>query len=235
MKNIRDSIIKEIKDVVDEKYRDFHSGLCPGTENILGVRVPKLREYGKQLAKQDNWEEIYYSLKNEYYEEIMIKGIMIGSVKTDFDTRLQLLTEFIPHIENWAECDCTCSGLKFIKKNKKEFWKFLQPYLKSKKEYEVRFAVVVLLNYYIDDEYIDKVIEELEKIDCTKYYYIKMAVAWAISFVYIKYPEKGLQLLKNISIDDDTINKSIQKILDSFRVSSKDKETAKKLRRQNKI
>lgn len=230
----RDEIIFEMKNMADEKYRVFHSGLCPGTFNILGVRIPKLREYAKKLSKE-NWRENYNLLTDEYYEEIMLQGMMIGLADIDIEERLEYLEKFIPKIDNWAVCDVTCVGLKFINKNKDIVWKFIQKYLKSTKEFELRFAIVVLLDYYIDDEYIDDVINILDKTNCTTYY-VKMAVAWTISVIYVKYPDKCLKYLKssNINLDDSTYNQSIQKIIESNRVSKKDKENLRKLKKKNK-
>lgn len=229
----REQILSELNKDCDEKYKIFNSGICPTSYNIIGVRTYILKQYAKRLAK-DHWKENYKILKYEYYEEIMIKGLMIGYAKDTINEKLEMLKEFIPHIENWAECDLTCSNLKFINKNKEIVWKFLQKYIKSKKEFEVRFAVVILLDYYIDDNYIDKVINILNNIECNTYY-VKMAVAWAISKAYIKYKGKTQELLKNNTIDDITYNMALQKIVDSYRVSDSDKKLIRSMRRKKKL
>lgn len=226
----REEIIKNIKDMSDEKYMNFHSGLCPGTNNIMGVRTPILRKYAKELS-DDDWEKNYNLLSNEFYEEVMLKGMMIGYAKFDIDKILNYLENFIPQIDNWAICDITSAGLKFTKNNKELMWNFIKKYLDSENEFECRFAIVILLSYYIDDEYVDKVIKILDS-EGEKTYYIKMAVAWAVSTVYIKYPQKGLEYMKNSKLDDSTYNISIQKIVDSYRVNDKEKDNLRKMRRK---
>lgn len=215
-------IRKELFKLKDNKYKEFHSSLCPGTDNIIGVRVPILRKYAKELAKE-NWEQNFKQIQNEYYEEIMLQGMIIGIAIKDMQELQKYLEEFIPKIDNWAICDTCCAGLKLTKKYQKEMWKFLQKYLKSNKEFEIRFGIVMLLDYYINEEYLEKVLQILDK---TKHegYYVKMAVAWAISICYIKFPERIEKYLKNNNLDEFTYKKSIQKIRDSYRVSKEQKE-----------
>lgn len=229
----REEIVKDLKELADEQYRLFHSGLCPETDNIMGVRVPKLRNYAKELAKE-SWEENYANIGNEYYEEIMLKGMILGLSNTEVEKTIKYLREFIPSINNWAVCDTTCAGLKFVKKNPDIVFEFLKEYLNSDKEFEIRFAIVMLLDYYITDKYIDEVIQILDNINHTEFYYVKMAVAWTISVIYIKYPEKGMEYLKNNNLDDDTYNKALQKIIESNRISKREKNKIRKMKRKNK-
>ena len=230
MERTRNEIIKELKNIADEEYKNFHSGLCPGTENILGVRVPILRKYAKTLVKEEGIG-ILNKLEDEYYEEIMLQGMLIGILKIDLDTRLDYLKKFIPKIDNWAICDITCAGLKFVNKNKEIVWDFLKEYLSSNKEFEIRFGVIMLLDYYLIDEYIDDVIKILNKTKCNSYY-VRMAVAWTISVIYVKYKEKALIFLKENNLDDETYNKSLQKIIESNRVTKKEKMAIRKLKRR---
>lgn len=229
----RKEIINELKNMSDNNYKEFHSGLCPGTNNILGIKVPLLRKYAKQLAKEEG-QDILNVLKDEYYEEIMLQGMLIGILKLDLETRLNYLERFIPKIDNWAVCDITCAGLKFTEKSKEKVWDFLQKYLNSSKEFEVRFGIVMLLDYYITDEYIDRVIKILNNTICNKYY-IRMAVAWTISVLYVNYPSTTLEFLKSKEnkLDNETYNKALQKIIESNRVSKKEKNTIRNLKRRN--
>lgn len=228
----RDEILNNIKSLADNKYKEFHSGLCPGTDKILGVRVPVLRKYAKELVDED-WEATYKNIGNEYYEEILLQGMILGIVKIDVELKLQYLEEFIPKIDNWAVCDVTCAGLKIVKKNEETVFKFLQKYLNSEKEFELRFAIVMLLDHYITDEYVDKVIQILDSTKHTEYYYVKMAVAWTLSIIYIKYPEKAMKYLtdEENQLDDDTYNKALQKIVESNRVGKRKKNKIRKMKR----
>ena len=232
MIKLRNEILEDIKDLADEKYRIFHSGLCPETNNIIGVRVPILRKYAKKLS-DFCWERNYRNIGNEYYEEILLKGMILGYAKTDIETRLKYIQDFVPLIDNWAVCDITCSGFKFVKKNQNTMLKFITPYLESNKEFEIRFAIVILLDYYINDMYLDQTIDILDNIKNRNYYYVKMAIAWAISIAYIKYPEKISIYLKegNNHLDDDTYNKALQKIIESTRIDKYEKNRIRQMKR----
>lgn len=223
------SVRKRIFELTDEKYRQFHSKLVPNVDNVLGVRLPNLRELAKELAKGD-WRSYLLTAQNDYYEEIMLQGLVIGYAKTTLEEVLHYVTVFVPKITNWGVCDSFCTNLKITKKYKPQIWNFLQPYLLSQKEFELRFGVVMLMSYYIEDKYIDAVLMRLDDIK-HEGYYVKMAVAWAISICFIKYPEKTMTYLKSNTLDPFTYNKALQKITESFRV---DKET-KTLIRSMKI
>ena len=228
MENIREQIFM----LADEKYKQFHSSLCPGVNNIIGVRVPVLRKYAKELARNYNLEDILHNLKGGYYEEIMLEGMLVGMAKIDTKQRIQYIKKFVPKIDNWAICDTTCAGLKFTHNNREVVWDLIKYYLKSDKEFELRFAIVMMLDFYIIDDYIDLVLKELEQVN-NEAYYVKMAVAWAISICFIKFPEKTQMLLEKNKLDNFTHNKSIQKIIESYRVDKKVKNELRELKRDS--
>lgn len=226
MENLR----KELYDLADEEYRKFQISLCPNVNDIIGVRLPQLRELAKKIAK-DNPIEFLDKYNPEYYEERMIYGLVIGYMKADFNTRLNYLDKFVPMIDNWAVCDCTCSTLKFTEKNLEDMWEYLKKYINSKNEFEVRFAVIMLMDYYIRDEYVDKVLDIYNNIRVDKYY-VKMGVAWAISVIFVKYEKKARNFLSNNKLDNFTFNKSLQKIIESNRVSKEVKDEMRALKRR---
>ena len=196
--------------------------MCPGTDNIIGVRIPILRNYAKKLSKQENIKEYIFFNKTKYYEEVMLQGMLIGLTKNcNIKEILTMIENFVPKIDNWAVCDICCAGLKIVNKNKEIVWNFIQKYLKSKKEFELRFATVMILDYFLDEKYIDKVLTILDNIKHNGYY-VKMAVAWTISVAFVKFQDKVMKYLKNNNLDDWIYNKSLQKICESLRV---DKET----------
>lgn len=122
---MEDEIRKKIFELADSKYKEFHSGLCPDTNNIVGVRVPILREYAKELAKGD-FRKYLANAKENYYEEVMLQGMVIGLAKMELDERLKYIESFVPKIDNWAVCDTFCAGLKFVNKDKEAMWEFLR-------------------------------------------------------------------------------------------------------------
>lgn len=223
-------IREKIFELSDVKYKEFHSKLCPNTNNIVGVRVPILRNLAKEIAK-GNWREYLDQAENKYNEETMLQGMVIGLVKVDIDERIKYIKEFVPKIYNWGICDTFCAGLKCFKLNKEKGFNLLNTYLDSKKEFELRFVIVLLLDFYIVDEYIDKVIEILDNIH-HEGYYVKMAVAWAISICYIKYPEKTMVYLKDNKLDNFTYNKALQKITESYRVDKDEKNIIRSMKKK---
>lgn len=228
---MKQEIKKKLFELADEKYKKFHSNLCPGTNNIIGVRVPILRNYAKELFNKYNWKDIISKIDNEFYEEIMLQGMIIGLAKNeDIHSILKYVENYIPKIDNWAICDVFCAGLKIVKKNKEEVWKFIKKYLKSSQEFEIRVAIVLILDYYIDDKYLEKDFEIFENIK-HEGYYVKMAVAWAISICLIKYYDKTIQYLKQSRLDNWIYNKAIQKAIESYRISESQKEYLRKIKK----
>lgn len=227
---MNEEIEKRIFELADTEYKEFHSGLCPNTNNIVGVRVPVLRNYAKELAKSD-FRTYLNNAKDDYYEETMLQGMVIGLSKMDIEERLNYIKKFVPKINNWAICDVFCAGLKFTNKNKEIVWEFLKVYNNSVEEFELRFFIVMLLDFYITDKYINEVISILDNIKHEEYY-VKMAIAWTISVAYIKYPETTIKYLMNNTLDDFTYNKALQKIIESYRVSDSDKKIIKSMKRK---
>ena len=228
---IKQEVREKLFELSDQKYKKFYGGLCPGVSNIMGVRVPVLRKLAKEIAKEDY--QVYLGIEDDdmYYEEIMLQGMMIGLIEADIQSIIEQIKTFVPKINNWAICDVFCAGLKVAKKNKKAMWDIISKYLKSEQEFEKRFAIVMMLDFYIDEEHIHKVLEQLDK---TKHqgYYVKMAVAWAISICYIKFPDITEEYLLNNTLDDFTYNKALQKILESYRVDKERKNRIRGMKRK---
>ena len=228
MNDIKSYIQERLFELKDEKYKDFQTSLCPGTNNIIGVRTPVLRELAKEIMKQDYMS--FITSKHTYYEEYLLHAIIIPKIKfKEEQERLGYIKDFIPLIYNWAICDILVSGLKSTKKNKELYYEFIKPYLISKEEFEIRFGVVMLLDYFIEDKYLKEVFEFLSNIN-HEGYYVKMAVAWAVSVCFVKYPEETHKYLKEKRLDKFTHNKSIQKICESYRVKEEDKKRCRELK-----
>lgn len=223
-------IRKQIFELIDTDYQKFSAALIPTINNVLGVRLPELRKIAKKIAKGD-WRTYLKTAKDEYFEEIMLQGMVIGYIKTDIEERLFYVASFVPKIDNWSVCDSFCTGLKSTKENKERVWAFLQPYLSSKNEYEIRFGVVMLLNYYIKTEYIERVLKLMDRVKHEEFY-AKMAVAWAVSICYVKLPVPTMEYLRNNTLDDFTYNKALQKITESNRVDKETKSLIRSMKRR---
>lgn len=211
-------------EISDNKYSAFSTNIIPNAKNILGVRMPKLRAYAKELAKNP---DILECDNDFYYEEILLRSMIIGYMKADAETRLKYISEFVPKIDNWAVCDSFCCTLKFANKNRSRVWDFIQPYVSAEKEFEQRFCAVMLLRYFVNDDYIDRTLELLDKINTEKYY-SSMAVAWALAECFIKFPEKTEPFLYGNVFDEQTLKRTVRKICDSYRVDKLLKTKLKK-------
>lgn len=223
-------IHEELFALADADYQKFHQNLCPGSENILGIRLPKLRALAKEIASND-WKAFLDNAEFKYAEETMLYGFVLSIVKLSLEERLPYVHTYVKHIDNWAVCDSPVTSMKFIRKNLKAFLPVVKQYLESDQEYELRFAIIVLLSHYMNDDYIDFI---LETIDCIHHegYYVKMAVAWTISVCYVKYKEKTTTFLLDNHLDNFTYNKSLQKICESLRVTKEEKAYIRALKRK---
>jgi len=224
------SIREQLFTLADQDYRDFSASLIPNVRHMLGVRLPELRKLARQIARGD-WRTYLKQAEDEYFEEVMLQGMVIGYVKADIEEILQYVAEFVPKIDNWSVCDSFCTGLKVTRTNLQRVWVFLQPYLSSDQEYAIRFGVVMLLDYYVEKEYIEEVLQWLDRIQ-HEGYYVKMAVAWAISVCFVKLPEPTTAYLKHNSLDDFTYNKALQKITESLRVDPETKTWIRQMKRK---
>ena len=226
----------------DTKYQKFHSALCPGIDNIIGIRIPVLRKLANEILRDGDYPTYLQKALYEpfvYSEEATLCGMILGLLKIDFTELLENLNIFVPRIDNWAVCDVTCGGLKGFKKNQAQGREFLQQYLASPREYELRFAVVMLMNYYNDDTYIDSTLKELNNVLSAallapngKGLRPWEFVAWALSLCFVKQRAKTMVLFQNNELDDFTYNKALQKCRESFRVSDADKALLQNMKRK---
>lgn len=227
-KELRDELVA----LSEEKYQKFSSRLTPGTDTILGVRLPALRKIAKRIAKAD-WGAYLETARDDSFEETLLQGMVIGYLDVELDEQLALIKSFIPKIDNWSVCDSFCTGLKFTKQHQEEVWLFLQPYLKSNEVYEIRFGVVMFITYFVEDAYLEPMFRNFNAIGCDNYY-VKMAVAWAITSCFTVFPEMTMIYLKANDLDDFTYNKALQKIIESRQVSPEMKVRIRFMKRKKK-
>ena len=236
---MRESIREELLIITESDYKKFTSSLLPGIENVLGVRLPILRDMAKKIIK-DDWRDELAQLQDIYFEEIILRGLIIGYSNTDINETLEYITAFVPKINNWSVCDSFCVSLKIMQKNREIVWKYLQKYLYSDKEFEVRFGIISLLDHYIkcdqngksikrlrgvtiadvensleqNGEYIERILHALNR-EFTQGYYTQMAAAWAMAEAFCTFPYKTMNTLEHCKMDKFTYKKTIQKICES--------------------
>lgn len=212
----------------------FAEKLNPGVDNVLGLRLPDMRKLAVQIAKSD-WKAYLATAPSFYMEERMLQGLVLGYVKPDDDIEsyLSYVTRFVKIINSWSVCDSfKFAGTgKYLSVHSDRIWEYLKSFILSDKEYEIRFGVVMTMKYFIDESHIDELFGFYDNITHDAYY-VKMAVAWAISFCFVAYPEKTMEYLKRAKLDDFTYNKAIQKTIESYRVDETMKVKLRSMRRK---
>lgn len=216
-----------LKSISEESYKKFNSKIIFTNYEMLGIRLPKLRRLAKEIFKT-NYKE-FLNLNITYYEEAMLYLLVVALIK-DIDELMLYFPKALDLIDNWALCDSFCGSLKIVINNKEYFLKVIDKLLKSDKTYNVRVGLVLLLNYYVSEDYLDLIFKYLDNINSDEYY-INMAEAWLICEIFIKYQSCGLKYLENNKLNSFTINKTISKIRDSYRVTKKVKDMILEYRR----
>ncbi len=229
--NMEQTIRQELLGLAEEKYASFSAALLPGVDGVLGVRLPALRRLAARIAKED-WRAYLQEGPEDYFEEIMLKGMVIGAAKAPWPETLCEIAQFVPKIDNWSVCDSFCNSLKgAVKSHPAEMWQFLEPYLVSMAPYDVRFAVVMMLSHYLTDDYLEKVLVRLSRVGLT-HYYVQMAVAWAISMCYVKNRAVTMPYLEAGLWDDFTYNKALQKIIESRQITDEERQQIRQMKRR---
>ena len=219
-------MIEELKELIKDK-QIIEDNPC-NFKNLYGVRLPELRKIAKLIVKEKRYE--FFAEKHDSFEELTIHAYAIGYLKEDVDICLKYLKDFIPLVDNWSVNDSLCQNMKFARKYPKEVFEFLKTMKDSTDEWEIRIVAVTLLSHFLTDDYIDEVIEILDKLKVSTYM-SKMGVAWAFATIMAKYEDKMFKYLENSSLDNWTFNKALCKMRESFRVSETAKVKIKSLRR----
>ena len=227
--------MKEVKEVLiskrDSNYQEFSDNLnlCKGHRSI-GVRIPILREYAKVLSKKYPLDYLINNIDEEYYEEILLKGFIIGNYKNlTYDELVSYIDNHLTKIDDWSMCDTFVASLKITKKYQDRLWNYILKKLNSKKEFEVRFSLVMILNYYLNDDYKDKIYDIIKNIKLEDYY-VKMANAWLLSYMFINYFDDTIKFIQNNKIDSWTLRKGITKAIESFKINKEQKVILKNIR-----
>ena len=211
-----------LKENKDEKYKNFHQKLLNDDINLIGIRTPILQVIAKEISK-GNYTEFINQMNHNFYEEIIIHGLIIGNLKSPLNQIFELLDEFLKYNTNWAINDIVAAKLKIFNKNNDECYSYIQKLINSNNSFDIRLGIVLLLDHYINDNYIDKILKIVLNIKDDNYY-VMMALAWLISICYIKYPDKTIEIIKSKKLNKLVHNKAIQKIIESKRVSIDEKE-----------
>lgn len=222
-------ITDRLFEMQDLKYKEFHQRLIPNIDpdTVIGVRMPALRIYAKELVKAGKAHEFFRDAPHYYYDEKTLHGIMIGLAAKTPSEALKLIDEFLPYVDNWATCDSMPP--KILKKDLRLLRRTIMPWLDSNQTYRVRFAVVAMLQFLLEDEFEATDLERLADIKSEEYY-INMAIAWYYSFALIKQYDETIGLFEGKTLGKWIHNKSIQKAVESYRITKDKKDYLRTLR-----
>ena len=224
-----EKITKELWALRDESYFQFHKKLIPNVpeERIIGVRTPALRKYAKEVAKRPEAYDFLQELPHEYYEENNLHGALLGLLYKDAESYLTELEKFLPYVDNWATCDMM--GPKVFKKNRPLVYEHVKRWIASGDTYTVRFGVVTLLGYFLEDAFVPEMLTLVAGIRSDEYY-IKMAVAWYFSMALVKQYDATIPYLQNHVLPAWEHNKSIQKAIESYQIDKEMKQYLRSLK-----
>ena len=214
---------RELESLADPAYKAFNESLLPGVETAYGIRLPQMRQVAKALLRQDPVGFLEHFQPN-CYEETQLRGLVIGGMKLPWEEKCPLVEDFLPRIDNWAVCDTFCGSLKpRSPQDVSLMWEFLKPLYASDEEYKARFAAVMQLSHFVDAAHLEEGLGLLGQVRHPGYY-AKMAVAWALSVWFVKFPQETESLLAQRALEPWIQNKAIQKVRESRRVSKEDKD-----------
>ena len=223
-----EQVQKQLFELQDLQYRDFHAKLLPTIEKekIIGVRTPALRKFAKFYGKTEDAKEFLKVLPHQYYEENNLHGLLIEQIK-DYDRCLAELERFLPYIDNWATCDLM--SVKIVKKHLDTFIKEVNRWVESDLSYTIRFGIGMLMRYYLEDKFRMEYPEKVAAVRSEEYY-VNMMRAWYFATALAKQYDQILPFLEEGRLDVWTHNKSIQKAIESYRITPEQKTYLKTLK-----
>ena len=224
--------VQEIQDELlrlqDEKYRDFQAKLMPTVEadTVIGVRTPELRKYAKQLVKREDISDFLIDLPHRYFDESQLHAFIISEMK-DYDRCMEEVNRFLPYVDNWATCDQMSP--KVFKKYRKELLNYIRVWIQSDKTYTVRFAIGMLMEHFLEEDFNAEYPEMVAAVRSDEYY-VNMMTAWYFATALAKQYEAVVPYIEKQRLDTWTHNKTIQKSIESYRITPEQKEYLKSLK-----
>lgn len=225
-------IQKKLYNLKDEKYREFTSKLIPeiSKDEIIGVRTPHLKNLAKEIFIKGNYEGFLKELPHKYHEENLLHGFIIGKTG-DYEQAINYVEEFLPYVNNWAVCD-SLRPVSF-KKNKKKLLKSIKKWVKSGHIHTIRFGVEMLMCHFLDEDF-DVSLLEIPATIKNEEYYVNMMIAWFYATALAKRYEETIQYLEKKKLNPWVHNKTIQKAVESYRITPDKKEYLKSLKEVKK-
>ena len=227
---ITDDIRKELKKLQDKGYREMQVTIIPtiDADSIIGVRTPALRQLAKEFSKREDVSEFLSDLPHKFFEENQLHAFILSGMK-DAESYIKLVDEFLPYVDNWATCDQMSP--KVFKKHKKLLLEYVNKWIRSDHTYVKRFAIGMLMEHFLDEDFKTSYLTKVSKIRSEEYY-VNMMIAWYFATALAKQYEDTLPFIEKQKLDKWTHNKSIQKAVESYRITPEQKEYLKTLKRK---
>ena len=227
-KEVIPKVQQDLFTMQDLKYRDFHAKLMPTVEkeSVIGVRVPVLRTYAKKFGKTEEAKQFLKILPHQYYEENNLHGLLIEQIK-DYELCIEELERFLPHIDNWATCDMI--ALRTVKNHLDLFIQEVCRWIASDHPYIVRFGIGMLMRYYLDEQFKPEYPKKVAEVKSDEYY-VNMMRAWYFATALAKQYDQIIPYLEEKRLDTWTHNKTIQKAIESYRITPEQKIYLRTLR-----
>ena len=227
---ITDDIRRELKKLQDTGYRDMQVTIIPTVEagSIIGVRTPALRQLAKEISKRDDVSLFLGDIPHKYFEENQLHAFILSGMK-DAEKCIKLVDKFLPYVDNWATCDQMSP--KIFKKNKELLLDYIDKWIKSELTYVKRFAVGMLMEHFLDEDFKTSYLTRVSKIRSDEYY-VNMMTAWYFATALAKQYDAALPFIEGNKLDKWTHNKTIQKAVESYRITPEQKEYLKTLKRK---
>ena len=223
--DIRNEILDDFEQLKDDKYSQFQAKLIPtiNTKSVIGVRTPELRKMAKVYGKREDCEEFLNALPHTYFEENQLHSFIV-SLNKDFDVCVSQVEAFLPYIDNWATCDQLSPNI--FKKGKERLLPYIDKWLQSKHTYTVRFGIGMLMAHYLDESFEESYAQKVLEIQLEEYY-VNMMRAWYFATALSKLYDLSVRYIEEKRLDKWTHNKTIQKAVESKRISKATKEYLK--------
>lgn len=222
-------ILNRLLELKDKKHAEFNSKLLPNIqkETIIGVRVPDIRKLAKEYIKNEEFELFLEDLPHKYYDENLIHSMLVSEIK-DYDQCVKELDKFLPYVNNWAVCD-TISP-KIFKNNKQKLIENIKIWILSKETYVCRFGILMLMKHFLDNNFKPEYLEIPANVHSNEYY-VKMMISWFFSTALSKHWGETIVYIEQEKLDVWVHNKTIQKARESYRITSRQKEYLKALKK----
>ena len=223
-----DIILKRLFENQDIKYRDFSSKLIPdlSIDEFIGVRAPVLKKIAKEYKGSDYEKKFLVSLPHNYHDENILHAFFISQMK-DCEEIFRSLDKFLPYVNNWAVCDSICPNA--LRKYKSELIGKINNWVQSNETYRVRFAVKMLMTFFLDESF-EKEFLDIPLSIKSEEYYINMMISWFYATALAKKWDEAIVYLTDNKLDKWVHNMTIKKARESYRISSEQKEILKKLK-----